>query len=63
LLKILSGMLWPILTSGVFMFFVTLIPVTIFTALVGLEIAVSFIQAFVFTLLTCSYLKDAIDLH
>jgi F-type H+-transporting ATPase subunit a len=63
LLKILSGMLWPMLTSGIFMFFIILLPVAIFTALVGLEIAVSFIQAFVFTLLTCSYFKDAIDLH
>ena len=33
------------------------------TALIGLEIAVSLIQAFVFTLLVCSYLKDAIELH
>jgi F-type H+-transporting ATPase subunit a len=31
--------------------------------LCGLEIAVSVIQAYVFCLLTCSYLKDAIDLH
>jgi F-type H+-transporting ATPase subunit a len=35
----------------------------IFIALVGLEIAVSLIQAYVFTILTCSYLKDAIELH
>jgi F-type H+-transporting ATPase subunit a len=32
-------------------------------ALIVLELAVSFIQAFVFTLLVCSYLKDAIKLH
>jgi F-type H+-transporting ATPase subunit a len=41
----------------------TLIPFAIFLALVGLELAVSLIQAFVFTLLVCSYLKDAIELH
>jgi len=63
LLKILSSMLWPILTSGFIMFFVSLIPLAIFIALVGLEIAVSFIQAYVFVVLTSSYLKDAIDLH
>lgn len=63
LLKILSGMLWPILTSGVIMFFVALLPMAIFLALVGLEIAVSFIQAYVFVVLTCVYLRDAIDLH
>ena len=63
LLKILSGMLWPILTSGIVMFFVALLPMAIFLALVGLEIAVSFIQAYVFVVLTCVYLRDAIDLH
>lgn len=63
LLKILSGMLWPILTSGILMFIVALLPMAIFLALVGLEIAVSFIQAYVFVVLTCVYLRDAIDLH
>ena len=63
LLKILSGMLWPILTSSVIMFFVALLPMAIFLALVGLELAVSFIQAYVFVVLTCVYLRDAIDLH
>ena len=63
LLKILSGFLYPALTSGVLMLFVTLLPLAIFIALVGLEIAVSLIQAYVFTILTCSYLKDAIELH
>lgn len=63
LLKILSGFLYPALTSGVLLFFVTLLPMAIFIALVGLEIAVSLIQAYVFTILTCSYLKDAIELH
>jgi F-type H+-transporting ATPase subunit a len=63
LLKILSGMLWPILTSSIIMFIVALIPMAIFLALVGLEIAVSFIQAYVFVVLTCVYLRDAIDLH
>lgn len=63
LLKILSGFLYPALTSGILLFFVTLLPIAIFIALVGLEIAVSVIQAYVFTILTCSYLKDAIELH
>lgn len=45
------------------MFFVTLLPFGIFTALIGLELAVSVIQAYVFCILTCSYIKDAIDLH
>ena len=63
LLKILSGLLAKLFLAGVLVAVVTLVPFAIFTALVGLEIAVSFIQAYVFCLLTCSYLKDAIDLH
>lgn len=63
LLKILSGILYPILTSGILLFIVTLLPLTIFIALVGLEIAVSVIQAYVFTILLTSYIKDALDLH
>ena len=41
----------------------TLIPFAIFLAVMGLELAVSFIQAYVFSILTCSYVKDAIELH
>jgi len=63
LLAILSGFLYAGLTSGILMFFVTTLPIVLFVALVVLEVAVSFIQAYVFTILTCSYLKDAIYLH
>lgn len=37
--------------------------VALFLAITGLELAVSFIQAFIFLLLSASYLKDAIYLH
>lgn len=63
LLKILSTFLFQLFTSSVIVFFVTLIPFAIFVALIGLEIAVSIIQAYVFSILVCSYLKDAIELH
>lgn len=63
LLKILSGLLAKLFLAGILVAVATLVPFAIFTALVGLELAVSFIQAYVFCLLTCSYLKDAIDLH
>ena len=63
LLKILSGLLTKLFTAGIVMFFITLIPFSIFVALVGLELAVALIQSYVFCILTCSYLKDAIDLH
>jgi F-type H+-transporting ATPase subunit a len=56
-------MLYGIMTSGLIFGALSILPLGIFIALVGLEIAVSFIQAYVFTVLTMSYLKDAIDLH
>ena len=63
LIAVLSGFLYTMFTSGIIMFFVTLVPFSIFLAISGLELAVSVIQAYVFTLLLCSYLKDSIELH
>ena len=63
LLKILSTYLYKLFTGSIIVAIITLIPFTIFLALIGLELAVSLIQAFVFTLLVCSYLRDAIELH
>ena len=63
LLKILSTYLFKLFTANIIVGILTLIPFAIFLALVGLELAVSLIQAFVFTLLVCSYLRDAIELH
>lgn len=63
LLKILSTFLGKLFTAGPLVAVVTLVPYAIFVALVGLELAVSFIQAYVFCVLTSSYLKDAIELH
>ena len=63
LLKILSTFLYKLFSSSLIIAVLTLIPFAIFLGIVGLEIAVSLIQSSVPTLLTCSYLKDAIDLH
>jgi len=63
LLKILSTFLYQMFTGGILIAIVTLIPFALFLAIIGLELAVSFIQAYVFTLLLLSYIKDAIDLH
>jgi F-type H+-transporting ATPase subunit a len=50
-------------TGSLFIAIITLIPFMLFLAIIGLELAVSFIQAYVFTLLLLSYIKDAINLH
>ena len=63
LMKILATFLYQMFSGGFIMFIVTIIPFGLFLAIMGLELAVSFIQAYVFTILTCSYIKDAIELH
>lgn len=63
LLKILSTFLAQLFTASILVAVVTLIPFAVFVALIGLELAVSLIQAYVFCVLTCSYIKDAIELH
>jgi len=63
LLKILSTFLYQMFSGGLIIFIVTLVPFALFLAITGLELAVSFIQAYVFVLLVCSYIKDAIELH
>ena len=38
-------------------------PLLVLVILMGLELAVAVIQAYVFTILTCIYLNDSINLH
>lgn len=63
LLNILSGFAYNIMTSGFIFFFLGLIPLAFIIAFSGLELGIAFIQAQVFVVLTCSYIKDALDLH
>src|SRR5712672_3943818 len=63
LLTILSGFTYNIMTSGFIFFFIGLLPLAFIIAFSGLEFAIAFIQAQVFVVLTCSYIKDGLDLH
>jgi F-type H+-transporting ATPase subunit a len=63
LLSILSGFTYNIMTSGLLFFFLGLIPLTFIIAFSGLELAIAVIQAQVFVVLSCSYIKDGLDLH
>jgi len=63
LLNILSGFTYKIMTSGILFLFVGLIPLAFIIAFSGLELAIAFIQAQVFVVLTCSYIRDALNLH
>jgi F-type H+-transporting ATPase subunit a len=39
------------------------LPMFFNVALIGFEFLIAFLQAYVFTILSCIYLKDAIELH
>jgi len=63
LLNILSGFTYNIMTSKLLFFFLGLIPLSFIIAFSALELGIAFIQAQVFVVLTCSYIKDGLDLH
>ena len=56
LLKVFAGFVVSLGMFGVF-------PLAFIVALTGLEIVIAMLQAFVFTILTCLYLNDALHLH
>jgi F-type H+-transporting ATPase subunit a len=60
LLNIISSMSNKIMFSGLLGLFLVAIPILLLIILVGLEIAVAFIQAYVFVVLTAIYLDEAI---
>ena len=63
LLNILSGFTYNIMTSGFVFFFLGLFPLAFIIAFSGLELGIAFIQAQVFVVLSCSYIKDGLELH
>jgi F-type H+-transporting ATPase subunit a len=63
LLNILSGFTYKIMTSGIVFFFVGLLPLMFIIAFSSLELAIAFIQAQVFVVLSCGYTKEALELH
>ena len=63
LVKILAGFAWSMVSIGGLLGIASVVPFTVVFALTGLEIGVACLQAYVFTILTCIYLNDAINLH
>ena len=61
-IKVFAAFAPLILLSGIGVV-VTPLSIIAITAMYGLEILVAFIQAYVFTILTCVYLKDALHPH
>jgi len=63
LLKILAGFAWTMLSLGGIFYILHAVPLLVVFALTGLEIGIAFLQAYVWTVLVCIYLNDAIVLH
>ena len=63
LLKVIVGFSWSMLLLEDFLAVLHILPLLILVLLMGLELGVALIQAYVFTVLTCIYLNDAINLH
>lgn len=63
LLKVIAGFAWQMMAQGALLFVAHLVTLAVLTLLIGLELAVAFIQAYVFAVLTSIYLNDAENLH
>ena len=63
LLKVIVGFSWSMLLLDDLLCLLHVFPLIILVILMGLELAVAFIQAYVFTILTCIYLNDGVNLH
>ena len=61
LLKVIGGFVF-VLGANTFIIGGVL-PLAFLVALTGLEIVIAFLQAYVFAILTCLYINDAIHLH
>lgn len=63
LLKVIAGFAWSMLNVNSFIFLAHFVPLILLIILTGLEFGVAMIQAYVFTILTCMYINDALNLH
>jgi F-type H+-transporting ATPase subunit a len=60
MLKVFAGF---IISLGTYYLIPGVAPLAITVVLIGFEFAVAFLQAYIFTVLTCIYLNDAIHMH
>nr|WFG74032.1 ATP synthase F0 subunit 6 [Cavernulicola chilensis] len=63
LLKIIAGFGWTMLNIGGFVTILSLVPLLVLLILIGLELGIAILQAYVFALLVCIYLNDVMDIH
>lgn len=63
LLKVIAGFAYTLMGLGGLLFFLHFFPLIILIPLFALEFGVALIQTFVFTILVCIYINDAMNLH
>lgn len=63
ILKVFAGFSVAMLSLGTAGFFAGLVPMFMNVILIGFEILIALLHAYVFTILSCIYLKDTVDLH
>jgi len=63
LLKVIAGFAWTLSACSGILFIIHYVPLLILIPLFGLELGVALIQSFVFVILICIYLNDALNLH
>jgi len=63
LLKVIAGFGWSLMGYSGLLFLAHYVPIAVLFPLFGLELAVALIQAYVFSILSCIYLNDALNLH
>jgi len=63
LLKVFAGFAWSLMNCTGVLFLMHYIPLLVLIPLFGLELGVAMIQAFVFSLLVCIQINDALNLH
>ena len=64
LLKVFGGLAVMLIGSGsIFLVPVAILPIAAIIGMTALEVLVAVLQAYVFTVLTCIYLNDALNLH
>lgn len=62
ILKVFAGFSVAMVSAGVLGAVGSMIPMLVNSAIVGFEIFIALVQAYVFALLTCIYLKDTIEI-
>lgn len=63
LLKVIAGFAFTLLNCTGVLFLIHYVPLLILVPLFALELGVALIQSFVFSILICIYLNDALNLH